>query len=198
MMSRALRQMMSRCLAPAAMVLALGAALPAHALQFTLSAQSGDTWTYTLTYDPLDNYAIPGLASTATIRLTGLSGVTSAGLPTSTDFDDAWISNLNKAWSPTVLDGGTAVEWTHIGPGTGNFDVPKHVFGFTVTAPGAVTGTAHVVTNGFSTDIDRGAFDRDISAAVAGPVPEPESLALALGGLGVVGAFAWRRQRAQR
>jgi hypothetical protein len=193
-MNRLLNQKSFRRLGTALAASLLWAAAPAQAVQFTLSTQAADTWTYTLTYDPMDNYAVHGLTETATIRLTGLSGVTSASGPTSTDFDDSWLSNLNMAWTPTVLNGGTEVLWSHIGPGTGNFSEAKHVYGFTVTAPGAVNGTVGVATTMFTTDVTSGYLPRDISASVAGPVPEPEAVALTLAGLAVV-AGALRRQR---
>lgn len=172
----------------------------AQAVQFTLSGNTADTWTYTLTYNPLDNYAITGVATQATLTLSGLSGVTGATGPSSTDFTPTGdlLDTVNKAWTAQVLNGGTEVVWTHIGPGTGNFDVDKHVFGFTVTAPGATTGVASFVTTGFSTDTSNGLIPRDITTQVAGPtaVPEPESLALILAGLVTVGGLA-RRARQQ-
>lgn len=185
-------------LRPAAMALAIGLAslAPAHAVQFTLSGQSASTWTYTLTYDPLDNYAVNGAPETATIRLTGLSGVTSATGPTSTDFAEAFLDTINLNWSAAVLNGGTEVLWTHVGPGTGNFPDAKHVFGFSVTAPGATSGDVLFSTTGFSTDISNGYLPRDVRGVVSGPaaVPEPETWALLLAGLAVMGGVM-RKQR---
>ncbi len=184
-----------RHLISAAAALACLVAVPAQAVQFTLVDHTGDLWTYDLTYDPLDNYAIPGQSATATISLSGLSGVAAAFKPTSTDFEDSWLSNLNMQWTPEVLNGGTEVRWTHVGSGTGNFDVPKHVYGFQIQAPGAISGTVNVSTTGFSTDTDRGLIDRDINMAAVGPVPEPEAWALMLAGVAVMGACARRRSR---
>ena len=45
---------------PLALVLSALFAPAASAVQFTLASSTATTWTYTLTYDPLDNYAIPG------------------------------------------------------------------------------------------------------------------------------------------
>jgi hypothetical protein len=43
-------------------------------------------------------------------------------------------------WSFQVVNGGTTVVWTLVGPGTGNFNVTKHIFGFSITAPGVLNG----------------------------------------------------------
>ncbi|MFT3855998.1 MAG: hypothetical protein QM742_00245 [Aquabacterium sp.] len=166
----------------------------AQALQFTLSDQSADTWTYTLTYDPLDNYAVHGAPESATIRLTGLAGVTQATGPTSTDYTEAFLDQLNRNWTAQILNGGTEVLWTHLGPGTGNFNEAKHVFGFSVVAPGMASGAARVSTTGFTTDVDRGYQPIDIDVAVAAPVPEPQGWALMMAGVVVVGSM-WRRVR---
>ena len=99
-----------------------------------------------------------------------------------------------------MLGGGTEVVWTHVGSGTGNFGEDKHVFGFTVTAPGASTGIASFVTTGFSTDISNGTIDRNISIQVEGPVgvvPEPEIFALMIGGLGALGWVGRRRRKSR-
>ncbi len=95
-------------------------AAASEAVSFSLSSVGGGTWTYTLTYDPLDNYSI--FQPSTTITLSGLSGVSDAFGPTSTDFDPPGgvFDTLNLEWAPAVLDGGTAVSWTHTGGGTGN------------------------------------------------------------------------------
>lgn len=172
-----------------------------QAVEFKLSGATADTWTYTLTYNPLDNYAIPGLATEATIRLTGLAGVVSATGPVATDFvpDAPHLDGINLNWTAQVLNGGTEVVWTHVGPGTGNFDVDKHVFGFSVFAPGATSGAASLQTTGFSTDVTYGSLPRDIQGQVMGPtaaVPEPESWALALIGVATAGGMLRRRRQA--
>jgi hypothetical protein len=144
-------------------------------------------WMYTVSYEPLDNYAVcPPPGNVATITLTGLSGVTSATAPTSTDIDTVtsdpttinFFNSVNLAWVPEVLNGGTAVRWTHLGPGTGNWSVPLHVFGFkVVTAAPVQSGTVNVATDGFSMDVSASgpcpvqpADDRDFIGTTKGPV----------------------------
>jgi hypothetical protein len=144
-------------------------------------------WMYTVTYESYDNYAVcPPPGNVATITLTGLSGVTSATAPTSTDIatvtsDPTTISffnSVNLAWVPEVLNGGSEVRWTHLGPGTGNWSVPLHVFGFkVVTAAPAQSGTVNVASDGFSLDVSgsgpcpvQPADDRDFIGTTQGPV----------------------------
>lgn len=168
-------------LAVVAVALLVLAAAPAEAASF-VGTQTGPTeWTYTLTYDPLDNYAVcPAPGNVATITLTGLVGVVSATAPTSTDFPDApggFLDTINLAWTPVVSGGGTVVTWTHLGPGTGNFGDAKHVFGFKVfTAAPAANGTVNVASDGFSIDVSvigpcpvQPADDRDFAATTNGP-----------------------------
>ncbi|MEQ1886896.1 MAG: hypothetical protein ABL967_17675 [Bryobacteraceae bacterium] len=141
---------------------------PAYAVHFTLASAVGNTWTYTLTFDPLDNYCVQGGACTATVRLAGLSGVTSATAPTSSDAGGGGAGNLR--WLPAVENGGTGVVWQMTNGGTGNMSNPVHVFGFTVTAPGAVTGVASVITSEFCRDDGSPCTSLNIDTAVAGPV----------------------------
>ena len=169
----------------------------ARAVSFDLTAVAPGVWTYTLTYDPLDNYSI--FQESTTITLSGLFGVTGATGPSSTDFTEP-LNTINLAWTPQVLGGGTSVVWTHIGSGTGNFGGAMHVFGFQVFAPEAATGVASLVTDGFSRDISNplpnGDFELDIDTTVNGPtspaptaVPEPATIAsLAMG-------LAWLARR---
>ena len=103
---------------------------------------------------------------------------------------------------PQVLAGGTEVQWTHVGPGTGNFPTDKHVDGFRVFADGAVNGLVTVASSGISRDtfdpLPDGSFNLDFTGTVAGPtaVPEPSSLILACLGLaGLAGYAAWGRLR---
>jgi len=191
----------------AAFFLALLAAGPVMAVQFT-GAQTGEgEWSYDLTYDPQDNYSI--CQQFTTITLSGMSGVTGAFAPVSTDYlpPAGFLDLTNLAWTPEVLDGGATVRWTHDGSGTGNFSTAKHVFGFRVLAQNAVNGTINATTDGFETDVS--CVERDISVSVAGPVsveapvvapstPIPTLgltslivLTLMLGGLGV---YILRRQ----
>jgi hypothetical protein len=187
------------CLLALPVVISLPA--PAVAGSF-VGSQTGPTlWTYTLTYDPLDNYSI-FQPYTTTITLTGLFGVTGATPPTSTDFVEPWINSVNLNWTPSVSAGGTEVVWTHDGPGTGNFGVPMGVYGFTISATAAVDGTVPVATEGFSRDmtnpLPNGTFDVDFTGATHGPVanPIPEPATLLLFGSGLFGlANRWRKRR---
>jgi hypothetical protein len=149
----------------------LTTAWPALAVHFTPSQTGPATWQYTLTFDPLDNYSIS--QTNTTITLSGLSGVTAATGPTSTDFPPA-LNATNLAWTAQVLNGGTKVVWTIVGGGTGNFGTAMHVFGFSVTAAAAQNGTATFATSGMSRDtgspLPGGGFNLDVTGSVAGPV----------------------------
>src|SRR5262245_21828047 len=105
----------------------------ASAVHVAVASQGADLWTYSLTYDPLDNYNQPSTGFPTTITLSGLLGVTAAGAPTSTDFlpTGGDIDTVNLHWTPAIGNGGTDVVWTNADDdsGTGNFDEPKHVFG---------------------------------------------------------------------
>ena len=94
---------------------ALMTATVSEAVSFSLSSVGGGVWTYTLTYDPLDNYS--RFQPSTTITLSGLSGVSDAFGPTSTDFDPPGgdLDTLNLAWTPAVFGGGTIVSWTNTG-----------------------------------------------------------------------------------
>ncbi|MCK6407548.1 MAG: PEP-CTERM sorting domain-containing protein [Rhodocyclaceae bacterium] len=198
-----LLQSMMKSLRLPAVLLGLAISPLSQAVEFTGSQTAAGTWTYNLTYNPLDNYSVFPVdtqpSNLTTITLTGLFGVTGATGPSSSTFVDPWLNGINLAWSAEVLNGGTTVRWTHVGPGTGNFGVDMHVYGFQVFATGAVDGWASVATNGFSTDTTNGGLDRDITGRVLGPVaavPEPETWALLMAGLGLMGGIA-RRRRAQ-
>jgi thrombospondin type 3 repeat protein len=148
-------------------------AVAAHAASFVGKQTGPNEWTYTLTYDPMDNYAVCG-ASRATITLLGLQGVISATPPTSTDFDPpgGFLDTGNRAWTPSVSEGGTTVTWTHEGSGTGNFDVAKHVFGFKViTATPRARIDVKVASDGFSGDTSAPVpcNERDFTMATNGP-----------------------------
>jgi hypothetical protein len=155
-------------------VLAIGTFLAfgetAGAVSF-LNTQAGpNTWVYTLTFAPQDNYSIT--QGTTTITMSGLVGVTAATGPTSTDFPAGAADTTNLAWTAQVTNGGTTVVWTHIGGGTGNFNTVQHAFGFSITSSGP-NGTGSLVTSGFSRDIPTplpgGGLDLDITGNVVGP-----------------------------
>jgi hypothetical protein len=171
----------------------------ASAVQFTLASHVGDLWTYTLTYDPLDNYNQPStIVFPTTITLSGLFGVTSAGGPTSTDFlpVGGLLDTVNQHWTPTVLNGGTTVVWANEDDdaGTGNFGDPKHVLCFTIVSDG-IPGDVSLDTNGFATDTTN--FDRDIIGGnTFGPVAVPEPATLGLVAAGCAALAARRRTRA--
>jgi hypothetical protein len=184
-------------------------AVPARAVEFTLDSRVGDVYTYTLTYEPNNNYNQRGVTST-TITLSGLFGVTSAFGPTSTTYpnyvDDA-LKAVNLLWTPQVLNGGTKVVWTNDDPnsGTGNFSNDIHVLGFRIVAPNTAVGSVQVQTSGFAFDAEPPHnTDQDISKAVDGPaghaerdpdpVPEPSTLVLSALGLS---AAVLRRRRAR-
>lgn len=177
----------------------------AQAVQWTLSQAGPTTWTYTLTFAPFDNYSI--FQGNTTITMSGLTGVTAAAGPTSTDFPSNQATQL--AWTAQVLNGGTTVVWTHVGSGTGNFGSTLHVFGFSITAAGANNGNVSFATSGMSRDegnpLPGGGFSLDISGSIAGPSSTPSApvsapaaspLALALGaiGLAVAGGYQARTQ----
>jgi hypothetical protein len=167
----------------------------ARALTFTVVQTGPNTWVYNLTYDPLDNYSI--FQPVTTITFSGLAGVTSATGPTTTDFPTG-LDTLNLAWTSQILNGGTTVVWSHTGGGTGNFNVPLHVNGFSITAPGAINGTIAFSTSGFSRDTSNplpgNLFNLDISGSLAGPTAVPEPSTWALLGLGVIAGWRLRRR----
>ncbi len=142
----------------------------ASAVSFTNTQAGPNTWVYTLTFAPEDNYSVTQPSST--ITLSGLAGVTSATGPTSTDFPNGNPAAINLMWTPQVVNGGTTVVWTHAGGGTGNFNSVQHVYGFSVTAE-APNGTASLATSGFSRDanypLPGGGFGLDIICNTVGP-----------------------------
>ena len=168
---------------PVMLTLALLVLVPASAGAASFAGtQTGPTeWTYTLTFDPFDNYAVcPPPGDVATITLSGLAGVVAATPPTSTDFPPgSLVDSLNLQWMPQVSNGGTVVTWTHQGLGTGNFDIPKHAFGLKViTGAPAVNGTVNRASDGISVDVSvtgpcpvQPADDRDFTGTTNGPVP---------------------------
>ncbi len=177
---------------------ALAYASPAFAIQFKLESHVGDVWTYTLTYDPHDNYNEPPVLQTM-ISVYNLSGVTDTGAPTSTDFDPSGgLDGWNLEWTPAIFDNGTEVHWTNadVDAGTGNFDVPKHVYGFTIVSSDP-PGIVHFDTSGFVTDA--GGADVDVIGGNAiGPNAAPEpGAAASLGGVAVLALLASRRRRAR-
>lgn len=181
----------------------LASASPALAVHWTVSQAGPPTWTYTLTFDPEDNYN--RFQSPTTITMTGLSGVTAAGAPTSTDFPAGALTTINLAWTPQVLNGGTTVVWSNSTGGTGNFATPKNVFGFTVTAANAPNGTVAFATSGFALDTTN-PNSLDISGSVAGPsatgttptVPAAGPLTLALLSIALAAAATWQLKGRRR
>ena len=181
----------------------LASAWQTQAVQWTLTSAGPPVWTYTLTFDPLDNCNL--FVNPTTITMTGLTGVTSAGAPTSTDFTGSLDTN-NRNFTPAVLNGGTTVVWTNPTCGTGNFGVAKHVFGFTVTAPTAPNGTVSFATSGMARDTGV-SNSLDVSGSVAGPgtgtgtgappagVPAASPLTLVLLSIGLAAAGALQVKR---
>ncbi len=176
----------------------LASAWQLKAVQWTLTSAGPPTWTYTLTFDPLDNCNI--FVSPTTITMTGLTGVTSAGGPTSSDFTGS-LDTSNRAFTPSVLNGGTKVVWTNPTCGTGNFGVAKHLFGFTITAAAALNGSVSFATSGMARD-NGVSNSRDISGSVAGPAgsgalpttPAPPTLVLLSISLAIVCAWQVKRR----
>jgi YVTN family beta-propeller protein len=190
-----MKRSLARALARAGVIVALFvlAASPAEAASFAGTQTGPNEWTYTLTYDPQDNYAVcPAPGDVAKITLSGLAGVVNASAPTSTDFEDPDISTINLAWAPQVSGGGTVVTWTHQGSGTGNPTVAKHVLGFKVlTATPVPNGTVNVASDGFSFDVSvsgpcpvQPQDDRDFTATTNGPAAFPPTVTSAVTDLG--------------
>lgn len=182
-------------------------AASAHAADFVLASHSGDAWTYTLVYAPYDNMGFGESGVHAAITLSGLSGVTAVSGPTSTDFPVQRTNDLQLPWTGTILGGGSTVVFTMLDErsGTGNYSTERHVYGFTLIAPGAVEGDVALATNGFYYGLfpsgTPGALDpandRDVAKVIAGPVaaavPEPATWAMMILGFGAVGAILRRR-----
>jgi len=181
----------------------LASAWQAQAVQWTLTSAGPPTWTYTLTFDPLDNC---GLFVPGTITMTGLTGVTAAGAPTSTDFPPGGVADTNnRNWVPQVLNGGTKVVWTNTSCATGNFGSVQHVFGFTITAAGTPSGNVSFATTGMAKDTGV-SNSVDISGSVGGPAsgttapgpvgaPAASPLSLAILSLGLAVAGTWQVKR---
>ena len=183
-------------------LIALGLTAVARAATITAAQTGPNTWLYNLTFAPLDNYSI--FQPVTTITFSGLAGVTAAFGPTSTTFP-AGTDAINLAWTSQVLNGGTMVVWSHNGGGTGNFGTAMTVFGFTLSAPGALNGTVSFGTSGLSRDTSNplpgGLYNLDISGLIAGPVavPEPGTFSLlALGAALTLGAWSRRARKRTR
>lgn len=166
----------------------------AQAVTFTLASAGPPTWTYNLTFAAEDNCNLP--SSPTTITLTGLTGVTAAGAPTTTSFTGGLAtSNLN--WNPTFTS--TSVTWTNPTCGSGNFPVPMTVNGFTFTAAVVQAPTATVTTHNFALDTTP-PTPVDISGPVPTtsgtgvPVMSPVALLMTMIGLGCAGAYEARRR----
>jgi hypothetical protein len=173
----------------------------ALAVQFTGLKTGAGEWTYTLTYDPGDNYNRCDQTET-TITLSGLIGVTQAFAPTSTDYPDGGIDNLD--WTPQVLNGGTTVVWTIVEHGSGNWGVARHIYGFRVLAPSSDSGTVSVATDGFAPDEECPVEDLDIQTTTVGPASAGHSSIPTLSEWGIIimslmlaGAAIWMIRRRQ-
>jgi hypothetical protein len=180
----------------------LASAWQAQAVQWTLTSAGPPTWTYTLTFDPEDNCNL--FVSPTTITVSGLTGVTAAGAPTSSDFPPGPLDTNNRAFTPSVLNSGTKVVWSNPTCGTGNFPVAKHVFGFTITAPTGLNGTVSFATTGMARDTGS-PNSLDISGSVAGPAafrttsvqtaPAASSLTLVLISISLAAVGAWQMKQ---
>lgn len=74
-----------------------------------------------------------------------------------------------------------------MGPGTGNFGIAIHVFGFKVMAPTSSSGSVAAATNGFARDgtcpttvLDINTTTAGPAAAAAAPIPAVNPAGLAL------------------
>lgn len=143
--------------------------LSLQAVSLTGQQTATNEWTYTLTFDPFDNYSI--CQPSTTITLAGLSHVVGAAPPTTTDLPGS-LDEINTNWTAEVLADGLGARWTHLGSGTGNWSDPRHVYGFRVFANGATNGPVFLSTSGISLDtgcpLPDGA-NRDITSYVEGP-----------------------------
>jgi hypothetical protein len=153
-----------------ATILVMAFSSAAFAVQFTGLQTNPTTWTYLLTFDPLDNFLI--CQPVTTITLSGLSGVQTADSPIGA--------------TAQILNGGTTVVWTLSYGGTGNMLTPIPVFGFTITA-NAQSGLASFATSGMAHDAPCTRLNNlDIAGTVAGPTGAQPSLRV----LPVVGSTA--------
>jgi len=154
----------------------------AQAASFDGKQTGPNEWTYTLTYNADDNYAVcPAPGNVAKVTVSGVVGVISATAPTSTDFPTEFGNTVNLQWTPQVAPDGTSVTWTHNGSGTGNFGIPLHVFGFKIaTNPDTPVSNSSVraTSTGFSLDVSvsgpcpvQPADDRNFNMLVSGPGP---------------------------
>lgn len=179
----------------AVLALAGATSTQALALAFTLVSHVGDDYTYTLTYGPNDNmWFVENGNVHASILMSGLHGVTAVSGPTGNDFPAGPIHDGQMLWTGSVHFGGAAVLFTMPSDdvGTGNFPNERHVFGFTLTAPGTEpVDDIQLDTNGFYNG--HTLADRDVHGLVSGPgrpaddrpgrVSEAPSAALAALGL---------------
>lgn len=145
-------------------------ATTAQAVQFTGSQTGANTWTYNVTVDPLDNYSV--CQPNTTITINGLTGVTAAAGPTSSDNPNPGLVAIQLAWTAAVTNGGTTVVFTHVGLGSGNFGTPFHINGFTITAT-ATSGAGSFATSGFEKDGTCPTQDLDITGTVPAPSTTP-------------------------
>jgi hypothetical protein len=162
----------------------------------------GNSGPVSLNWDPFatDNRALLNWRNQYSGRDAAYCGITAASLCTldltvdsgfSVTLDSFWFGSFGGAnrsvdWSVVDLDGGVTVA---SGPGTA------------VGAAGTTVNLGLSSTTGFrilfSNDgVNNGINDIVYRSAPLAPIPEPGSWALALNGLGVVGAVMRRRRRA--
>jgi len=148
-------------------ILALSATTGIHAITIIGGQTAPNEWSYDVVFAPDDNYSI--CQPNTTITLVGLSHVLAASGPITTDLPGTYFDQTNTNWIPEVLAGGLGVRWTHLGPGTGNYDVERRIFGFRVIADPATNGQVSLATSGVALDGTCPTENRDIATLIDGP-----------------------------
>ena len=136
----------------------------------TATGSFTDTWTFTL-------------ASAATL-LTGTATTTSAG-SRDLDFSNIFIS---RASDPThAIAGGS---FSAI---AGSTDAQEF---YSLTGINLAAGAYDVIVNGINSP-DRASYSGTLAISTVSPVPEPETYAMMMAGLGVLGFLGRRQKRAK-